>query len=876
MKTRTEPGIRFGTAPMVATAAPGIGSKTAKGSAIVLLCSFWFFAMGTGLFPSARVAAAAAPQFKIENPETGDQPGLAGNAVDLDGDSMIVGALRTDPFNVTDAGAAYVWRHTPDNGWMLEAELGTNQPAENDIFGVSVSISGDTAAVGASRDDDKGTDAGAAYFFVRSGSTWVRQTKLVALDGAADDQFGSVVVLQGDTMVVTAPRADDGALTDAGAVYIFTRSNLQWSQSQKLTADDAGFGAYFGTSAALDGDTLIIGAYLDDDPHSNSGSAYVYIRNNGVWTLQQKLTASDSVQGDQFGFSVSLSVDTAVIGATGADVGAPSTGAAYVFTRSNGVWTEQAKLTAEADAVAGDQFGWSVSISGDTAAIGAIYDDDRATDAGSVFVFTRSGTVWTRQQLLTDENGAAGDILGYAVAVQNDTLAAGAPFDDEGGTDTGSVFTFTRSGDVWTQEQKVVDASPAAENYFGQSVAVSGDTAIVGAPQILAPSEGTNPGAAYVFIRSGAGWILQQKLEAGDTQAEGRYFGKSVSIDGDTAVVGAPNDSQGARFSGAAYVFTRANGVWTQQAKLKALDVAALANLGESVSLSGDTLIAGAPLATVNGTRTGAAYFFIRSGTEWTQEVKQIASDRAASDLFGSSVSVSGTGDTVVVGAYQHSGAGNLSGAAYVFARVGGFWTEQAKLADFANLVAGDTFGRSVSISGNTVLVSDDGDDTMGFEAGATYVFVRAQGLWRRQNKIVNPDAVSSERFGYTVAISGDTAAIGVPFAGDAAPFSGKAFVYKRFNGIWLKVAQLTAADAAEQDWFSWSIAVEGSTVLVGAYQNDGPEYDSGAAYAFDLHAVLAQRIRDVLLGRSTDGEGLDLNDDSRIDSADLVLSFLN
>ncbi|HNN92584.1 MAG TPA: hypothetical protein PKI03_09960 [Pseudomonadota bacterium] len=401
-----------------------------------------------------------------------------------------------------------------------------------------------------------------------------------------------------------------------------------------------------------------------------------------MWTEQQKLVASDKAANDNFASSVSVSADgnTALIGAWQADPGGTANaGAAYVYTRSAGVWTEQQKLVAS-DKVAGDFFGSSVSVSadGNTAIIGAYRADPGGTsNAGAAYVFTRSAGVWTEQQKLVASDKAVDDLFGFSASVSADgnTAIIGAHFADPGGTsNAGAAYVFTRSAGVWTEQQKLVASDKAASDLFGQSVSLSADgsTALIGALQ-ADPGGTTDAGAAYVFTRSAGLWTEQQKLVASDN-ALNDFFGVSVSVsaDGNTALIGAyAANPGGTGDAGAAYVFTRSTGVWTQQQKLVASDKAASDNFGFSVSVSGDsnTALIGAVQASPGGTTfAGAAYVFTRSAGVWTEQQKLVASDKAVADIFGVTVSLSGDGNTALIGArLADPGATSSAGAAYVF-----------------------------------------------------------------------------------------------------------------------------------------------------------------------------------------------------------------
>ncbi len=234
---------------------------------------------------------------------------------------------------------------------------------------------------------------------------------------------------------------------------------------------------------------------------------------------------------------------------------------------------------------------------------------------------------------------------------------------------------FVRSGSAWSEQQKLL-ASGIASQTFGASVSVSGDVILGGAPL------GVRPGISYLYERVGTVWAAEQKLGADALGPSDEFFGTSVSISGDTAVIGAPSYDDGSNTdSGAAYVYVRSGTSWTEQQELRSSDLAASDNFGSSVSVSGDTVIVGAKWDDDNGGNSGSAYVFLRSGEVWTEQQKLIASDGASSDWFGDSVSLSG--DTAVVGALLHDANGSGSGAAYVYFRSGSTWTEQQKLLAF-------------------------------------------------------------------------------------------------------------------------------------------------------------------------------------------------
>lgn len=375
----------------------------------------------------------------------------------------------------------------------------------NEFFGFSVAIAGDIAVVGAQGDDENGDESGAAYVFTRSDAGWSQEAKLTANDAEAGDQFGGSIALFGETILVGARRDDDNG-DESGAAYLFTRYGFDWIQQAKLTAADGEAGAEFGRSVALSDDTVIIGAARDDEKGEDSGSVYVFTRSGTNWSQLAKLTAADGAKGDVFGISVALDGDTALIGADLDDDKGENSGSVYVYTRSKGTWSQQAKLTA-ADAGNVDIFGVRVAISGDTALIAARRDDDdvNGVDSGSAYVFIRSGTSWTQQAKLTANDAEAGDLFGYNVALYEDTGIVTAAMDDDKDLNSGAAYVFTRSGSDWSQQTKLTAADGAADDVFGWSVSLSGNTAMIGAPTSIFELPGGS-GSAYIFQRSGGSW----------------------------------------------------------------------------------------------------------------------------------------------------------------------------------------------------------------------------------------------------------------------------------------------------------------------------------------------------------------------------------
>ncbi|EJK70986.1 hypothetical protein THAOC_07614, partial [Thalassiosira oceanica] len=373
--------------------------------------------------------------------------------------------------------------------------------------------------------------------------------------------------------------------------------------------------------------------------------------------LAWKLLLPEGTAADYYGESVTVYGDTVVVGAPWDDDNGRGSGSAHVFVRIGEEWKHQAKLLSP-DWTAGDGFGESVATYGDTVVVGTQYHDENGDYSGSAHVFVRNGDEWTHQAKLLAPDGAEGDKFGGSVAIYGDTVVIGSYSDGDNREDSGSAHVFVRSGEEWTHRTKLLAPDGAEFDNFGYSVAIYEDTIVVG-------TCGYDSVSAHVFVRSEEVWSHKAKLLAPDG-AVGDWFGCSVAIYGDTIVAGAWGDDDNGSDSGSAHVFIRSGGTWTHEAKLLAPGGAADDGFGESVALYEDTIVVGSYLDDSNGDNSGSAHIFIRSGETWTHQAK-LPPAGAASDLFGKSTAVAVYKDTIAVGAYGDDNSGNLSGLAYVF-----------------------------------------------------------------------------------------------------------------------------------------------------------------------------------------------------------------
>ncbi|MEE9130669.1 MAG: FG-GAP repeat protein [Phycisphaerales bacterium] len=373
-----------------------------------------------------------------------------------------------------------------------------NDGAAGDWFGYSVAISGATAIVGAHMDDDNGTDSGSAYLF--NTTTGLQIFKFLPNDGAVGDQFGLSVAISGAIAIVGAYFDDDNG-TASGSAYLFDAEIAAGGrQIAKLLADDGAVGDRFGRSVAIDGVTAIVGAYLDNDNGTSSGSAYLFDISDPASPIQiAKLLPDDGAVQDYFGVSVAISGTTAIVGAYQNDDNGSNSGSAYLFDTTTG--QQIAKLLPD-DGAAADRFGWSVAISGATAIVGAFQHDDNGFHSGSAYLF--DATTGRQVAKLLANDGATADRFGWSVAISGSTAIVAAVWDDDHGNGSGSAYLFDISDPANpVQIAKLLPDDGAACDQFGWSVAVSGDTAIVGA--VWDDDHGGDSGSAYLFDAAAPG-----------------------------------------------------------------------------------------------------------------------------------------------------------------------------------------------------------------------------------------------------------------------------------------------------------------------------------------------------------------------------------
>lgn len=365
--------------------------------------------------------------------------GRFGVSVALDENLALIGAPYASG-SVSQSGVAFVLRRVADR-WLPEAGLEASDASPQQVFGISVDLDGEFAIIGARNDDATGNDSGSCYIFHRDSTGWTQEAKLVASDGMAGAEFGRSVAIQGNVAVVGAWRSQ-GQLSSSGAAYVFRKVAGSWIQEAKLVASDGAVGDEFGVVVDIDGDTIVVGADCDDRASLvDAGAAYVYVHNGSSWTEQAKLVAADAAPEDHFGFGLSLDGDRVAIGAFGDDELGPDSGSVYVFERNNSVWSSPHKCL-PLDGADGDWFGFSLALEGTQLVVGAQLARVGAEQVGAAYLFQAQGSSWVQQARLQPRDSAAGDWFGVSISIHDDRALIGSWFADGGAMDEGAAYTF--------------------------------------------------------------------------------------------------------------------------------------------------------------------------------------------------------------------------------------------------------------------------------------------------------------------------------------------------------------------------------------------------------------------------------------------------
>jgi hypothetical protein len=510
--------------------------------------------------------------------------------------------------------------------------------------------------------------------------TWTRDGKLGASDGTAGNPngFGCSVALDPDVAFVGAD-ADDAQGPDNGATYVFVRSG-SWpanEQVKRLPSGNADGGRY-GCAVAAEAGTTLVGAYKDSENQSWAGAAYV-LEPPPYWTEKAKLLAHTDRKGDHFSYSAAATFNFAAIGSPDDAENGASSGSVYVFQKEGPNWDWYCKVLPRSGA-AGDEFGFATGLTYPEVpimAVGAPRCDVGGVDSGVVYMFENSAPDWRQTQELAASDASAYDLFGHAVAIEDNRLVIGAPRDPNQGATGGTAYLFTRDPNgLWSQAKRFDGEDPNASDLFGFSVAISGNVGVIGSPGVDHPGK-NDVGACYGFSRGPMGiWLRDTGVAPNDLEA-GAWFGYSVAIAGDSVLVGAPlADVDGKTDAGLVVAYTRdPNGTWVEDGRFGSPEPNAYDWFGECVRISGDTAVITASGVDAGGeNNAGAAYLYERDSnslTGWSYYATVLPVGGDPGDYFGSSAAI--FGEDVLIGSpwAEHGDPGLDFGLGYAFEAFG-------------------------------------------------------------------------------------------------------------------------------------------------------------------------------------------------------------
>jgi regulation of enolase protein 1 (concanavalin A-like superfamily) len=740
-----------------------------------------------------------------------------GSSVAVSGNYAIVSTYLEDDAGGAGSGKVYVY-----NVVTGQLQYTLNNPnaygaSASDNFGVSVAISGNYAIVGASEDEAGGVDSGKAYIYnVTTGALLYTLDNPNAYSTPATDNFGFSVAISGNYAIVGAYLEDDTGGTTSGRAYIF---NVTTGALLYALNNPNGYStstALFGYSVAISGNHAIVGAYSEFDASGGgSGKAYIYNVTTGalLYTLDNPNVYSIS-NGDNFGWSVAISGNYAIVGAYLEDeASGDDSGKAYIYNVTTGALLFTLNNPNAYSTPYQDVFGKAVAISGNYAIVGAVQEDDAGgATSGKAYIFN----------IATSYNISQVNAMNGLEAVFDENVIITTP---------GLRYSLANPNAF----------STSVSDFFGESVAISGNYAIVGASQ-EDDAGGASSGKAYIFnVATGALLFTLNNPNAYST-SDSDFFGQSVGVSGNYAIVsGRFEDDSGGASSGKAYVYNVTTGALLYTLNNpNAYSTSATDAFGESVAISGNYAIVGASSEDdAGGTISGKAYIYnVTTGALLFTLNNPNAYSTSASDEFGDVVAIDG--NYAIVGARQEDDSGGTdSGKAYIYNVTTGGLLHTLNNPNAYSTSASDSFGIAVAISGNYAIVGATGeDDAGGATSGKAYIFnVTTGALLFTLN---NPNAYStsaSDNFGYSVAISGNYAIVGAYTEDDAGgASSGKAYIYNVTTGTLLyTLDNPTAYSTGASDTFGNSVAISGNYAIVSAGgERDTGGFSSGRVYIYN------------------------------------------
>lgn len=755
--------------------------------------------------------------------------GIGSQASTQEGYSVAIGTSYiasgkplADLGGATDTGAVEVY-DSSTNSHVLTIE--NPEPSDNDQFGHAVAMSGDRLVVGAYRDNGL---AGSVYLYDLSEGAAELTSIITSPTASPADYFGHAVDISGDTLVVGAHLEDPGAV-NAGSVYVYDLDSDGPTLNAVINSPQLTANGYFGYAVALDGETLVVGATLEAD---FSGQIHAFDLSGSSPEVVASFMSPTAASGDEFGSSLATEGGIVVVGAPGSDSGGTDSGVVYMYELSSGGGGPTLTIDNPTPA-SGDRFGSSVDFSLDRAIVGAFEDDTGASNAGSAYVFDLStGTIASLVAAMHAPNLTAGDHFGFAVAIDGNDVVVGARSDDTVVSHAGAAYRFdllNSASDPTAALYRETARTAQLNTEFGYSVAASGNTVAVGS--LRDSSVYPEAGLVSLYDLTNGVPLLTSTLHH-PSPGFGDEFGKSVAVDENIVVVGAPKDDTGATDAGSAFVFDLSGAEPVLVATVNNPDPQASDWFGHSVAVSGETIVVGAFLDDAGALDAGSAYVYKLVNGAAVLEAELHNPAPGQSEWFGFSVAASG--GRAVVGTYNDLHAAAGSGTVYVYdvSVADPFLTDT--LTNPLPL-QNDFFGYSVAIEDDTLVVGAYGaDEALESNSGSALVYDLSLGVTTLVATLSNPSPFSSDEFGYSVAVSGDSVVVGArgdDFGEDSA---GSIYLYEVGAAAVSLKASIGNPTPRKFDFFGGSVAASENFVVSGANLEDGQAANQGAAYVFE------------------------------------------
>lgn len=821
-----------------------------------------------GIHPAAAQIPGKLLHTILAPPVGRQTEGGFGYRVAIDG-ALAIASSPFDDIGALDAGLVKVFDSS--TGALLEI-LRNPAPGEGDQFGHSLAVSGTRVAVGAPYDYTASIRGGGAHLFDLGGANPTEP--LMSFINPAPKSgyyFGRSITISG-TLVIVGALGDTAGAHDTGRVYVYdSEGGNPTTPVSVLTSPNSRAYDQFGFAMASDGDLVVVGSPFDNVGSTEPGGAYLFNLADGASpVLLAKFNNPDPMPGANFGYSVAISGTRIIIGAPYDDTSAVNAGSAYVFDLAAAAPEIPVATLHNPSPAEEDRFGYAVAIDGTRVVIGAYRDDTAEPEAGIAYVYEIGGPTPDQPvAILSNPTPATYDYFGRSVAVSGSRALVGAYRDDTGANNAGSAYLYELADGIPPEHLATLnDPGAAAGDYFGWSVAISGNHLVVGAPD--ADTGAVDGGTASVYNLAGPDPTLPVISLDNPLPAPGSSFGGSVAICGAWVGVGASYDSSDGNLAGIAYIYRLDSDQPTLPAyTLHNPNPVGGGWFGSSIAIDG-TLVAIGALGTGAGSLgSGSAYFYDLAGPTPDTPVAVIPNPSPDSgDRFGFAVALSGT--RLVVGCPFDDTEEPDSGRAYVFDLAGANATTPVAILTKPAAARHDYFGFSVAISGTRVVVGAYLDDTGATDAGSAYLYdLKVPSPAVPAATFHNPIPTVSARFGYAVAIDGQRVVVGAKDDDTGAPNAGVARIYDLTSPTpAVPVTTIANPAPAENDGFGRAVAINGSRVAVGTPFDAAPQSRKGSAHIFSISPTEldADGLPDdweLAYWETTDGHG-PLDDDDR------------